>query len=213
MKTKSAELQLKLKAGLDFLGSWLGLILLSPFIYFMGILIRVDSPGPVFFRQERIGKDGKPFMSYKFRSMIDKAVTRGLGLNVAVDDDRITRVGKFLRNTSLDELPQLFNVLKGEMSIVGPRPTLGYQVEQYDAEQWRRLLVKPGITGWAQINGRNAIPWEDRIKLDVWYIDNWSLWLDVKILGRTFKTVLKREGLYGPEGINFDFTGKGNCRV
>ena len=113
MKTKSAELQLKLKACLDVLGSWMGLMLLSPFIYFMGILIRLDSPGPVFFRQERIGKDGKPFMSYKFRSMVDKAVTMGLGLNVAVNDDRITRVGKFLRNTSLDELPQLFNVLKG----------------------------------------------------------------------------------------------------
>ena len=110
-----------------------------------------------------------------------------------------------MRNTSLDELPQLFNVLKGEMSLVGPRPTLRYQVEAYDAVQRRRLKVKPGITGWAQINGRNAIPWEDRIKLDVWYVDNWSLWLDIKILGRTLKTVLRREGLYGPDGINYDF--------
>jgi undecaprenyl phosphate N,N'-diacetylbacillosamine 1-phosphate transferase len=203
-----SNIQLKVKDCLDFLGSLTGLILLSPFIFFMGILIRLDSPGPAFFRQERIGKDGKPFISYKFRSMVDKAVTMGLGLNVAVDDERITRVGKFLRNTSFDELPQLFNVLKGEMSLVGPRPTLGYQVKLYDAIQRRRLQVKPGITGWAQINGRNAIPWEDRIKFDVWYVDNWSLWLDLKILGRTIRTVLKREGLYGPEGINYDFQGK-----
>jgi undecaprenyl phosphate N,N'-diacetylbacillosamine 1-phosphate transferase len=207
MKTNNLKMQLTGKDCLDFLGAWVGLILLSPVIYFMGILIRWDSPGPVFFRQERIGKDGKPFMSYKFRSMVDKATTMGLGLNVAVNDDRITRVGKFLRNTSLDELPQLFNVLKGEMSLVGPRPTLGFQVERYDVFQRRRLQVKPGITGWAQINGRNAIPWEDRIRLDVWYVDNWSLWLDMKILGRTLRTVLKREGLYGPEGINYDFQG------
>jgi exopolysaccharide biosynthesis polyprenyl glycosylphosphotransferase len=209
LKINRLKIQLNLKACLDFLGSWVGLMLLSPFIFFIGMLIRLDSQGPIFFRQERIGKNGKPFMSYKFRSMVDKATTMGLGINVAVDDDRITRVGKFLRNTSLDELPQLFNVLKGEMSLVGPRPTLAYQVARYDAEQSRRLQVKPGITGWAQINGRNAIPWEDRIKLDVWYVDNWSLGLDLKILGRTIKTVVKREGLYGPEGINYDFIGKG----
>lgn len=178
---------------------------MSPVIYLVGALIRLDSRGPIIFKQERIGKDGQPFMSYKFRSMVDKATTIGLGLNVCMNDDRITRVGKFLRNTSLDELPQLFNVLKGEMSIVGPRPTLAYQVKAYNAEQRRRLQVKPGITGWAQINGRNAIPWEDRIKLDVWYVDNWSLGLDLKILGRTLRTVLKREGLYGPDGTNFDF--------
>ena len=196
---------MNIKACLDLLGAWVGLIFLSPIIYFVGVLIRLDSPGPAFFRQERIGKDGKPFISYKFRSMVDRASTMGLGLNMSVNDDRITRVGKLLRNTSLDELPQLFNVIKGEMSLVGPRPTLRYQVEAYDAVQRRRLKVKPGITGWAQINGRNAIPWEDRIKLDVWYVDNWSLWLDFIILGRTFKTVLKREGLYGPDGINYDF--------
>ena len=133
---------MQVKAWLDFLGAWIGLFLLSPIIYFIGFLIRIDSPGPIFFRQERIGKDGKPFMSYKFRSMVDKAYTMGLGLNVAVNDDRITRVGKFLRNTSLDELPQLFNVLKGEMSIVGPRPTIKQQVERYGAFERRRLLGK-----------------------------------------------------------------------
>lgn len=195
------------KACMDYAGAWLALMLLSPFIYLFAILIRLDSPGPVFFRQERIGKDGKPFISYKFRSMVDNATAFGLGLNVAVDDDRITRVGNFLRHTSLDEIPQLFNVLKGEMSLVGPRPTLRYQVERYNEEQRRRLLVKPGITGWAQINGRNAIPWEERIRLDVWYVDHWSLGLDLKILARTLKTVLRREGLYGPEGINYDFLG------
>jgi undecaprenyl phosphate N,N'-diacetylbacillosamine 1-phosphate transferase len=205
MNSRSAKIQQKGKVCLDFLGSWLGIILMSPVIYLVGALIRLDSRGPIFFKQERIGKDGQPFMSYKFRSMVDKATTIGLGLNVCMNDDRITRVGKFLRNTSLDELPQLFNVLKGEMSIVGPRPTLAYQVKAYNAEQRRRLQVKPGITGWAQINGRNAIPWEDRIKLDVWYVDNWSLGLDLKILGRTLRTVLKREGLYGPDGTNFDF--------
>jgi undecaprenyl phosphate N,N'-diacetylbacillosamine 1-phosphate transferase len=205
MNSRSAKIQQKGKVCLDFLGSWLGIILMSPVIYLVGALIRLDSRGPIIFKQERIGKDGQPFMSFKFRSMVDKATTIGLGLNVCMNDDRITRVGKFLRNTSLDELPQLFNVLKGEMSIVGPRPTLAYQVKAYNAEQRRRLQVKPGITGWAQINGRNAIPWEDRIKLDVWYVDNWSLGLDLKILGRTLRTVLKREGLYGPDGTNFDF--------
>ena len=205
MDKNKLTFQLHVKACLDFLGAWFGLVLLSPIIYLIGFFIRLDSIGPAFFRQERIGKDGKPFISYKFRSMVDMASTMGLGLNMSVNDDRITRVGKLLRNTSLDELPQLFNVIKGEMSLVGPRPTLRYQVEAYDAVQRRRLKVKPGITGWAQINGRNAIPWEDRIKLDVWYVDNWSLRLDFIILGRTFKTVLKREGLYGPEGINYDF--------
>jgi undecaprenyl phosphate N,N'-diacetylbacillosamine 1-phosphate transferase len=205
MNSRSLIIQKKGKACLDYLGSWLGIILMSPVIYLVGALIRLDSRGPIIFKQERIGKDGQPFMSFKFRSMVDKATTIGLGLNVCMNDDRITRVGKFLRNTSLDELPQLFNVLKGEMSIVGPRPTLAYQVKAYNAEQRRRLQVKPGITGWAQINGRNAIPWEDRIKLDVWYVDNWSLGLDLKILGRTLRTVLKREGLYGPDGTNFDF--------
>lgn len=196
---------MQVKICLDFLGAWIGLMVLSPIIYFLAVLIRVDSPGPAFFLQERMGKDGEPFISYKFRTMIDNAITRGLGINVAADDDRITRVGKILRNTSLDELPQLFNVLRGEMSLVGPRPTLRYQVEAYNAWQRRRLEVKPGITGWAQINGRNAIPWEERIKLDIWYVDNWSLVLDGRILWRTIRTVLQREGLYGPEGINYDF--------
>ena len=195
----------KIKALLDQTAAWLSLITLSPVIWFLFFFIRLDTPGPVFFPQVRIGKDGRPFVAYKFRSMVDQATSMGLGLNVAINDPRITRVGKFLRNTSLDELPQLYNIIRGDMSLVGPRPTLPYQVAAYNDFQRRRLQVKPGITGWAQINGRNAIPWEERIKLDVWYVENWSLRLDLYILLRTFKTWLRQEGLYGPSGVNFDF--------
>ena len=199
----------KIKEVLDQIFGWLTLIILSPCFWLIAALIRLDTSGPAYFRQERIGKDGEPFVAYKFRSMVDRATSLGLGLNVAVNDSRITQVGKFLRNTSLDELPQLFNVIKGEMSLVGPRPTLAYQVARYNEVQRRRLRVKPGITGWAQINGRNAIPWEDRIKLDVWYVENWSLALDFYILLRTIKTWVRKEGLYGPSGVNFDFNPNG----
>jgi lipopolysaccharide/colanic/teichoic acid biosynthesis glycosyltransferase len=137
--------------------------------------------------------------------MVDNATTFGLRLNVAADDSRITRVGRLLRNTSLDELPQLFHVINMEMSLVGPRPTLPYQVAAYDDFQRRRLEVKPGITGWAQVNGRNAIPWEERIKLDVWYVDHWSLGLDFAIMFKTLKVWARQEGLYGPLGVNYDF--------
>src|SRR3989339_56230 len=193
------------KAFIDQTLGWMVLIILSPWFWLLAALIRLETPGPAFFRQERIGQDGRPFVAYKFRSMVDHAASLGLGLNVAVNDARITRVGRFLRRTSLDELPQVFNVLRGEMSLVGPRPTLAYQVAAYTDFQRRRLLVKPGITGWAQVNGRNAIPWEERIKLDVWYVDNWSLSLDLLILGRTLKTWIRKEGLYGPGGGNYDF--------
>lgn len=187
-----------------FLG-WLAFIACSPILWLLAALIRLESPGPAFFCQERVGKYGHPFVAYKFRSMVDKAASMGLGLNVASDDSRITRMGKLLRSTSLDELPQLFNIIRGEMSLVGPRPTLAYQVARYDETQRRRLEVKPGITGWAQINGRNAIPWEERIKLDVWYVTHWSLGLDLYILLRTVRTWVCREGLYGPTGVNYDF--------
>jgi exopolysaccharide biosynthesis polyprenyl glycosylphosphotransferase len=192
------------KESIDQSLGWMILLILSPLFWLIAGLIRLESPGPAFFRQERVGKDGRPFVAYKFRSMVDNAATMGLGLNVASNDSRITRVGNFLRNTSLDELPQLFNVLTGEMSLIGPRPTLASQVARYNDFQRRRLLVKPGITGWAQVNGRNSIPWEERIKLDVWYIDHWSLSLDFSILLRTLKTWVRKEGLYGPEGVNFD---------
>ena len=181
------------------------LIILSPLFIIISVLIKLDSRGPVFFIQERAGLKGKLFNSFKFRTMMHKAAERGLGLNIKDGDERITRVGRFLRAWSLDELPQLINVLKGDMSIVGPRPTLQYQVELYNDFQRKRLLVKPGITGWAQVNGRNAISWEQRIKLDVWYVENWSLWLDFKIILKTIKVVVKKEGLYGARGINDDF--------
>ena len=134
--------------------------------------------------------------------MVVGAEKKGLGVFVSTDDERITKIGKFIRKTSIDELPQLINVLKGEMSIVGPRPTLEYQVERYNKEQKRRLLVKPGITGWAQINGRNNMTWPEKIKLDLWYVDHWSIGLDLKIIGRT--VCFKREGIYSDEGIIVD---------
>lgn len=199
-------LQRTIKRTLDILLSLIGLIVLAIPFAVIALVIKLDSRGPVFFRQERAGKNGKGFICWKFRTMVEGAVNQGLGVTVAQDDPRITRVGRFLRNFGLDELPQLINVLQGEMSLIGPRPTFPYQVELYDEFQKRRLEVKPGITGWALVNGRNRLPWEERIKLDVWYVDHWSLWLDLKILLKTFWTVLIiREGLYGEGGINDDF--------
>ena len=185
--------------------SLLVLVILSPIFLIIVVLIKLDTSGPAFFIQMRVGKNGIPFKSIKFRTMIQRATETGLGINIQQDDERITRVGKFLRTWSLDELPQIINVLKGDMSIVGPRPTLQYQVALYNDFQRKRLLVKPGITGWAQVNGRNAISWEQRIQLDVWYVENWSLWLDFKIMLKTIKVVIKKEGLYGKDGINDDF--------
>lgn len=190
---------------LDQTLGWLAFIVLSPLFLLIALLIRLETPGRAFFKQRRIGRDGRPFMVYKFRSMVDGAVRMGLGIGVSYDDPRITRVGRFLRNTSLDELPQLINIIKGEMSLVGPRPALPSQAVAFDAFQRRRLLTNPGITGWAQINGRNTIPWEERIKLDVWYVDNWSLKLDLYILLRTVQVWISQEGLYGPAGSNLYF--------
>ncbi|MGQ9498492.1 MAG: sugar transferase [Desulfotomaculales bacterium] len=199
-------MKLVTKRAIDIAVSLAGLALCTPLFLVVAVLIKLDSPGPVFFRQERIGKGGRPFYPFKFRTMVQDAERMGLRYNTAVDDPRITRVGRVLRNCGVDELPQLINVLKGEMSLVGPRPTLRYQVEKYDAFQRRRLEVKPGITGWALVNGRNRLSWEERIKLDVWYVDNWSLWLDVKILLKTLWVVLvTHEGVYGEGGVNDDF--------
>ncbi|MGQ9477795.1 MAG: sugar transferase [Candidatus Bipolaricaulia bacterium] len=200
--------QLAFKRALDLGIALIGLILLALPFALIALLIKLDSKGPVFFRQERVGRQGRIFKPWKFRTMIEGAVAQGLGYNVARDDPRITRVGRFLRDWGLDELPQLINVLKGEMSLVGPRPTLKYQVERYDEFQRKRLLVKPGITGWALIHGRNLLSWEERIKYDVWYAEHWSIWLDLRILLKTIWVVLiKREGVYGPGGVNDDFTG------
>ena len=172
----------------------------------VSLAIKLDDRGPVFFRQERIGKGGRSFRVWKFRTMIVNAQNQGLGVTVASDDDRITRVGKVLRNWGIDELPQLINVFVGEMSLVGPRPTLQYQVAHYDGFQRRRLEAKPGITSLAVVSGRNALSWEERIKLDVWYIDHWTMLLDVSILFRTlWKVLVTREGLYGEDGVNDTF--------
>jgi len=189
---------------LDLILGIIGLILTSPLWLYVIIRIKAEDRGPVFFVQERVGKNGKLFRMYKFRSMIVGAEKKGLGVFIRTDDERITRIGKFIRKTSIDELPQLINVLKGEMSIVGPRPTLEYQVKRYNEEQKRRLSVKPGITGWAQINGRNNMTWPEKIELDLWYVDHWSIGLDLKIIGRTIWSVLKGEGIYSDEGIIID---------
>ncbi len=200
------NLRFALKRLVDIALSLIGLVLLAIPFALIALAIKLDSRGPVFFRQERIGKDGRPFRVFKFRTMIVGAAERGLGPTVARDDERITRVGRILRNFGLDELPQLLNVIRGEMSLVGPRPTLPYQVKYYDEFQRRRLAAKPGITSLAVVSGRNALSWKERIELDVWYIDHYSLLLDLKILLRTLWCVLvTREGLYGEGGVNDPF--------
>ncbi len=156
----------------------------------LALAVRLDSRGPVFYRQVRVGKNGRVFQMLKFRSMVVGAEHQGAGIRVERNDARITRVGRLLRRTSLDELPQVFNILRGEMSVVGPRPGLEFQVAKYTPEQRRRLLVAPGITGWAQVNGRNAIPWDERIRRDLEYVDRISPALDLEILWRTIGTVL-----------------------
>ena len=198
-------IQLVVKHAMDRLAAVILLCLLLPALLVVAVAILMESGGPVLFVQTRVGRQGRPFRAYKFRTMVQGAERIGLGTTVGTTDDRITRVGAFLRAWSLDELPQLLNVLKGEMSFVGPRPTLDYQVAQYSPYQRRRLEVKPGITGWAQVNGRNSLPWPKRIELDVWYVDHVSLWLDLRILLRTIGVLLRREGLYGPDGVNDDF--------
>jgi lipopolysaccharide/colanic/teichoic acid biosynthesis glycosyltransferase len=170
---------------LDVAGASLGLVLASPFLAAAALAIKLDGGGPVFYRQQRVGKDGREFELVKLRTMIVGAERQGAGWAVNDGDPRITRVGSVLRRVSLDEVPQLWNVVRGEMSLIGPRPTLAYQVEQYTAQQRRRLDVRPGITGWAQVQGRASLPWEERIELDVWYVDHRSPWLDLKILART----------------------------
>lgn len=200
------DLQLIAKWLIDIIGSVIGyVVLVIPFLI-IAIAIKLDSRGSVFFRQERVGKNGRLFKTWKFRTMVEGAVNKGLGYNVAKDDPRITKVGRVLRNWGLDELPQLTNVFKGQMSIVGPRPTLKYQVDQYNGFQRKRLLVKPGITGWALIHGRNLLSWEERIKYDVWYVENWSLWLDLEVVFKTIMVVfIARQGIYGKGEINDEF--------
>ncbi|WP_252109660.1 MULTISPECIES: sugar transferase [unclassified Halomonas] len=191
----------------DFLVSLLALSLLSPVLLVVALLVRGKLGSPVLFRQIRPGLHGKPFEMVKFRTMKDAYDAQGHPLP---DDLRLTRFGNFLRATSLDELPELWNVLKGDMSLVGPRPLLMEYLPLYSAEQYRRHEARPGVTGWAQINGRNAISWDDKFKLDVWYVDNHSLWLDLKILMLTVKKVLVRDGISAEgEATMTKFTGSG----
>jgi lipopolysaccharide/colanic/teichoic acid biosynthesis glycosyltransferase len=195
-----------LKRSLDVLISLIGLILLAVPFALVALAIKLDSKGPVFFRQERVGKGGSAFRVWKFRTMIEGAIDQGLGVTVAHNDPRFTRVGRFLRGWGLDELPQLLNVLKKEMSLVGPRPTLPYQAACYDEVQRRRLEISPGITSLAVVSGRNELPWPERMKLDVQYVEHRSLRLDLWILLKTVWVVLvTREGLYGAGGINDPF--------
>jgi len=161
------------------------LVIASPLIALAALAVKLEDGGPVLYRQKRVGREGSDFELLKLRTMVVGAETMGAGLSVNRGDPRITRAGRLLRKLSLDELPQLWNVVRGEMSVIGPRPTLRYQVEQYDERQWHRLDVKPGITGWAQVNGRAELPWADRIELDVWYVEHRSPRLDLRILART----------------------------
>jgi sugar transferase EpsL len=180
---------------LDLAAALVLLVALSPIILVTAVLVRAKLGSPVIFRQQRPGKDGRVFTVYKFRTMLDAAPDAGSVDAVSSDAERLTRFGSVLRSTSLDELPEFVNVLLGQMSVVGPRPLLVEYLPRYNATQARRHEVRPGITGWAQVNGRNAVSWDERFKMDVWYVDNRSLALDLKILVMTFSTVFRREGV------------------
>jgi lipopolysaccharide/colanic/teichoic acid biosynthesis glycosyltransferase len=184
---------------LDLLIALPATILTAPVIGLMALAIRLESPGHPIYTQTRAGKNGQPFQIYKLRTMVRGAEFTGAGLAIQEGDDRITRVGQALRRYSLDELPNLWNVVRGDMSIVGPRPTLPVQVEQYTEHQRGRLAVKPGLTGWAQVNGRASLPWTERIELDLWYVEHRSLALDLRIVARTIGMVLTGQGLYKGE--------------
>jgi lipopolysaccharide/colanic/teichoic acid biosynthesis glycosyltransferase len=171
----------------------------APLLTLAALAIRLESPGPVLYRQRRVGKDGRPFELLKLRTMVPGAESMGAGIYVVEGDPRITRVGRLLRRFSLDELPNLVNVLKGDMAMVGPRPTVQEQVDRYTERQRRRLEVKPGITGWAQIKGRTSLPWPERIELDVWYVEHRSVRLDLRILARTARMLASGHGLYSED--------------
>jgi lipopolysaccharide/colanic/teichoic acid biosynthesis glycosyltransferase len=188
-----------IKRQFDLLVALIGSLLSAPVVAVFAAAIRLESPGHPIYTQTRVGLDGREFQIFKLRTMVRGAEFTGAGMAINEGDDRITRVGDFLRRYSLDELPNLWNVLRGEMSIIGPRPTIPVQVAQYTAHQRRRLEVKPGITGWAQVNGRASLPWSERIELDIWYVEHQSLSLDRQILARTVRMVLTGQGLYKGE--------------
>ncbi len=201
---KKKALQFGIKRAVDFLGSLIMIIVLSPLLLILAVLVKLSSPGKIVFSQERLGKDERRFNIYKFRTMrnppegtysVDGVLYKPNGEILEPSITRVTKIGKILRKTSLDELMQLFNILNGTMSFVGPRPTLPYQAEKYSNEQKRRFLVRPGVTGLAQVNGRNSLTWAEKIQYDLEYVDSFSLLLDLKILLRTVGVVFKREGI------------------
>jgi len=179
----------------DLIATSLGLLLLSPFMLLTALFVAIFLGTPILFRQKRPGYKGGPFYIYKFKTMTDASDSAG---NLLPDSQRLTRLGRFLRALSLDELPELINILRGEMSLVGPRPLLMEYLERYSPEQMRRHDAYPGLTGWAQVNGRNTITWQDKFALDVWYVDHWSFWLDIKIILLTIWKVIKHEGISQP---------------
>lgn len=194
-----------MKRIVDFIGSLIGIFILSPVYLLVGVLVYRKLGGPVLFKQIRPGCNGKPFKMIKFRTMLDDCDSDG---GLLPDEHRMTPLGGFLRETSLDELPELWNVLKGDMSLVGPRPLLMEYLPLYSLEQNRRHDVRPGVTGWAQVNGRNSLSWDDKFKLDVWYVDNQSLWMDIKIILLTVRRVLKRDGISADGEVTMPlFTG------
>jgi lipopolysaccharide/colanic/teichoic acid biosynthesis glycosyltransferase len=197
------------KRGLEVGLAGLMLAVFSPAFLLAALLIRLEGRGPVFFIHPRVGKDGRIFNMFKFRTLkvSDK---QGNQWELSLQDGRITRPGRFLRRWSLDELPQLINVIRGDMSFIGPRPGLPYQAAAYTPRQRRRLSAKPGITGWAQVNGRNWLTWEERIELDLWYLEHRSLSLELKILIKTVLVLVSRQGLYGKDGVNYDLKGTGD---
>ena len=188
-----------MKRALDLLIAGVGSLLTGPLVAVIALAVRIESPGHPIYRQTRVGKDGELFAIFKLRTMVRGAEFTGAGLAIQEGDDRITRVGAVLRRYSLDELPNLWNVVRGDMSMVGPRPTIPIQVQQYDERQRGRLAVKPGLTGWAQVHGRASLPWAERIELDLWYVEHQSLLLDLQILLRTVRLVLDGRGLYKGE--------------
>jgi lipopolysaccharide/colanic/teichoic acid biosynthesis glycosyltransferase len=185
-----------IRRSFDLFVGGIGSVLSAPLVALLALAVRLESPGDPIYRQTRVGRDGEPFEIYKLRTMVFGAEFEGAGLAISAGDARITRVGRLLRRTSLDELPNLWNVARGDMSIVGPRPTLKTQVDAYTPRQRGRLAVKPGITGWAQVNGRASLPWPERIELDLWYVEHRSLALDVEILKRTVRSVIGGGGIY-----------------
>jgi lipopolysaccharide/colanic/teichoic acid biosynthesis glycosyltransferase len=177
----------------------IGTVLGAPLVALAALAIRLESPGEPIYTQVRVGRDGRPFRIFKLRTMVHGAEFTGAGLAISAGDDRVTRIGALLRRYSLDELPNLWNVLRGDMSVIGPRPTLQHQVDAYTERQRGRLAVKPGITGWAQVNGRASLPWSERIELDLWYVEHRSMRVDVEILRRTGRLVFSGAGLYKGE--------------